>query len=109
MAFFTAIERTLVESISGLVYCNPFLPIRIDLERTLLAGEFEHAEPVWSGGTLNPAERANVIRLQSIAEALCQSMLQRIEQGTKPTGKEALLYEDLVLYVLYYRHHPTFR
>jgi DNA-binding NtrC family response regulator len=108
MAFFTAIERTLVESISGLVYCNPFLPIRIDLERTLLAGEFEHAEPVWSGGTLNPAERANVIRLQSIAEALCQSMLQRIEQGTKPTGKEALLYEDLVLYVLYYRHHPTF-
>lgn len=108
MALFSVRDRRRAEAISALVYCNPFLPSRIELERGLLGDDFRHADRVWSGSDLNPAERENVVRIQAIAEQLCDASRARLVEGAAPTDADRVLYEDLVLYVLYYRHHPAF-
>src|SRR4051812_26289549 len=105
MPLFNATQRARAEAISQLVYCNPFLPDRIDAERQVLGDDFVESDVVWNASKEGPVSRPNVARLIALAKDMCQTARDRLAGGAKATAREAQLYEDLVMHVLYYRRH----
>src|SRR3954468_4786133 len=105
MPLFNATQRARAEAISQLVYCNPFLPDRIDAERQVLGDDFVESDVVWNASKEGPVSRPNVARLIALAKDMCQAARDRLAGGAKATAREAQLYEDLVMHVLYYRRH----
>jgi transcriptional regulator with AAA-type ATPase domain len=104
MALFDADQRRLAECISTLVYCNPFLPDRITAERNALAEKFIESPRVWSLLAARPhRERENLARIMERVEPLAARMRDKLAQGARATEEELVLYEDLVLYMLYQR------
>ena len=80
------------EMIGALVYENPFLPSRIELEKAILGDAFVADTTVWSRD-IRHQSRPNIAAIGARAEAL----LRRTPKG----GRH---YEDLVTYVLYDRY-----
>lgn len=109
MAFLSARERALLESVSRLGYCNPFLPERVELERAVLGPEFIEGEPVWSrhGEDL---PRANAWRIAERVEESIERLRPRLAAGAGAGASERdlALYEDAVLLALYQRYYPKF-
>jgi DNA-binding NtrC family response regulator len=101
-------ERALATAISKLTYCNPFLPQRIEYEREVLAEEFVGADPVWNIRANSDAARQNVVNVDRRAEAFAETLRARLADGQEAATAELLLYEDVVLYVLYYRRREEF-
>jgi hypothetical protein len=103
MPFITASDRPFLEALSGLAYCNPFLPERIEWERQALGDQFEAAPDVWSLRSDLPAEGVNVDRLGQRSVELSDRLRGKLAAQKKPiTNKSDLvLYEDVVLYALY--------
>jgi len=119
-------ERSLAESLSKLVYCNPFLPERIEFERESLGGDFLPADAVWSKRPDPDKTEPNVARILERAEALARRVRARLAEalnrstlGTRAQGKakppsspadgEYALYEEVVLFVLFHRYQARFR
>src|SRR5580700_11566829 len=95
----TAQDRAFLEAISGLGYCNPFLPERVDWERRALGAGFVEGDAVWSQAVDNPEEpRANVLRIVARLEPLAESMCAGLRQGSPAGAREGMLYEDAVLF-----------
>jgi len=95
-------DRSFFEAVSELAYCNPFSPERIRLERLALGDDFREGEPAWSLRLEDPA--GPLLNGEAIAErvrALLPGRRDRITAGRR-TSKELRLYEDAVLYSLYY-------
>src|SRR5207249_468907 len=63
-------QRNLLEAVSRLAYCNPFLPDRVTSERAVLGAEFMEGEPVWSYRAERPGPRENVWRIYRRIEPL---------------------------------------
>src|SRR5712691_385498 len=83
MPFLTTNERTLLQTMAALGYCNPFLPERVDYERAILGDDFIEGEPVWSMQVDAPdAPRANAERVAKRVEALVGALRERLERGT---------------------------
>jgi DNA-binding NtrC family response regulator len=106
MPLFAPDELTKAEAIACLVYCNPFLPERIDAERRSLGPDYVESGAVWHA-SLNRAYEPNLARFLALVEDLCKTLRQRLIDGAVPTDAEARLYEDLLMYALYYRQHPA--
>ncbi len=104
MAFMTEAERSLASAIAGLGHANPFLPERIALERAALGDAFVAADPVWTVRPDRAVQNPNVVRLAERAAALAGRLRDRLAAGPSPGESDRLLYEDLVLYVLYARY-----
>lgn len=97
-------ERAFLATVSQLAYTNPFLPERIDLERTALGDEFVVTEPVWSLQVTDPdTPRANVWKIVNRLERLLTDFHA---EGATPV--ELQLYEDGALHLLYQRCYPHF-
>lgn len=99
-------ERLFLEGLSKLSHANPFEPERIELERQALGADYQ-PEPLdaWSRTVaIDQPERPNVLRLNGRAAELLERLCQRQADGEPLRGGEAQLYDDLVTYVLYYRH-----
>jgi DNA-binding NtrC family response regulator len=109
MAFLTADQRRTLEAISRLAYSNPFLPERIELERTALGDDFEEGEPVWSQQVDDPERpRPNVWRIAERLEPLLNQLRERLRSGGGARDRDLVLYEDAVLSVLYQRYYASF-
>lgn len=107
MSFLTPEERSFLEAVSSLVYCNPFLPERIALEQQALGPDFLGAEPVWSMQVEDPNKpRANAWRIRERAEVLVEQLRERLLAGAR--SGDLRLYEDAVLYTLFYRYTRDF-
>jgi DNA-binding NtrC family response regulator len=100
-------ERSFLESLSRLATANPFLPERIELEREILKGDFEEVSPVWSKRL--DRQNPNVVKLASRAEAAVSSIRERLGSDGTLSPEDGRLYEELVLYVLYYRFEDDLR
>lgn len=100
---FAGSERATVTAYSRLLYCNPFLPERIDCERLILGDRFIETGAAWNVSRDVGGGRPNVARLKEGAESLAISARQRLIQGACAGDREMELYDDLVAYVLYYR------
>src|SRR5215470_20277586 len=98
MSFLTNPERTLLQTMAELGYCNPFLPERIDYERAILGDDFVEGEPVWSMQVDAPhAPRANAERVARRVETLVGALRERLERRATANEQDLQLYEDAVL------------
>ncbi len=102
----TAEERAMVETLSALARCNPFLPERKEYERAALGDAFEDVSPVWSKHL--DRENPNVVKIAARAEPLVRSLKNRQSDGQKPTEEEHRLIEEVVFYLLYGRFEEAF-
>jgi transcriptional regulator with AAA-type ATPase domain len=109
MAFLTRADRAFLESISRLGYCNPFLPERVEAERSALGADFVAGEPVWSQRVADPERpRANAWRIAERLERLAADLRARLAGGAEASARDLALYEDAVLLLLYQRYYPRF-
>ena len=106
MSRLTDHEHHLLNSLSDLTYCNPFLPQRIALEQAVLRDAYT-PEPLasWSrtAGT-GRTDRPNVIAITTLASELVERLADRQSLEGSLSGQDAALYDDAVTYTLYYRH-----
>src|SRR6476661_5051862 len=107
MSIFTSAQRSRSEAVSKLLYCNPFSPERIETERQALGDAFVESDVVWNASGEGPISRPNVSRMIALAKEMCQAARERLAGGVKPSARDAQLYEDLVMHVLYYRRHAA--
>jgi transcriptional regulator with AAA-type ATPase domain len=104
MSLFSPADRRLAEAVSQLVYCNPFLPERIEFERAALGDEFEDRDAWWNVQSAARRNPPNVVKLVNRSEELLDRTRQRIAaNGSSPTDGDAALYEDVLLFVLFDR------
>src|SRR2546428_320910 len=104
MGFISAEERALPAALSRLGYANPFLPERIEAEGAALGPAFVHADRVWSVRTDRTVQNPNVARLAERATTLAALLRERLAAGAEPAESDRVLYEDVVLYLLYTRY-----
>ncbi|MGH9594273.1 MAG: hypothetical protein ACRD5L_14370, partial [Bryobacteraceae bacterium] len=104
MPTLSASESRFLTAVSGLAYCNPFLPDRIEWERSALGREFAGNEPVWSVSVGAPdAVRANVALIHKKLEAMIENLHQRLSAAPDIRGEELVTYEESIHYLLYQR------
>ena len=107
MGFMSAEERALGAALSRLGYANPFLPARIEAEAAALGPAFVHADRVWSVHTDRTVQNPNVARLAERATTLAAVLRERLAAGAEPAEADRVLYEDVVLYLLYTRYEDV--
>ena len=94
---------------AALGYCNPFLPERVDYERTILGEDFVEGEPVWSMQVDAPnTPRVNATRVAKRVEALVGALRERLERGVTTHEQDLQLYEDAALLLLFTRYEDRF-
>jgi transcriptional regulator with AAA-type ATPase domain len=109
MAFLSPQQRAILQAISRLAYCNPFLPERVEFERAALGDAFVPGEPVWSQRVRDPEQpRANAWRIVERLEALAPQLQARLRQGGEARESDLVLYEDAILHLLYQRYYRQF-
>jgi transcriptional regulator of aromatic amino acid metabolism len=108
MALFTQGEKAFGMAISGLGYCNPFLPERIEYEREALGAEFRQADAHWNVRVEMEGVPPNVERLVARTAALLEQCRKALAAGRKASAQELGLYEDMVLFLLFHRYIPQF-
>ena len=104
MGLFTGEEKAFANAVSRLVYCNPFLPERIACEQEALGDDFVPLSSVWSVRAGAAKHNPNVNQLGERTTALVDRLRRRFTPSTKLTAEEKSLYEDLVLYLLYFHY-----
>ena len=110
MALLKPHELDIAKAFSELAFCNPFLPERIECEERILGRGHRRNQPVWSAQANPDANHKALERLQAKAEELVDAMRMRaVEEGVGTTKQEQQLYDDLGVYVLYYRYQARFR
>jgi transcriptional regulator with AAA-type ATPase domain len=105
MLFESAADLELAQAISCLAFCNPFLPERIETERKVLGQQFVEVDTVWNLAKDWDGMRPNIGLLREKAEQFAMQLRERLVAGEKPSEKELQLYEDVAVYLLYYRTH----
>ncbi|UCF33811.1 MAG: sigma-54-dependent Fis family transcriptional regulator [Phycisphaerales bacterium] len=106
-AVLTTSERRFAASIAKLIYGNPFLPERIAREREALGDAFDESMADWNLRGEISADHANVRKLLDRCAHLAEAVRQRLKHHSPQRG-DLELYEDLVLFVAYYRFRDAF-
>jgi len=109
MLFDLKADADFAEVMSRLSYCNPFLPERIECERAALGSEFAPVDVVWNVAADWEGNRPNIQRLRDRSESVVCRARDRLAEGIRCSEKEIGLYEDLAVYVLYYRVQAVLR
>ena len=73
MALMSQDERRTAEGVSQLMYCNPFLPERKELERAIL-GNTGSADGVWSKRSADPKLSPAVTAIAGVVEKLIHEL-----------------------------------
>ena len=109
MLFESPQDLELAQAISRLAHCNPFLPERITCERRALGDEFVAVDTVWNVAKDLDGSRPNIGRLKEKTEKLAANLRERLIAGERGSDKEIRLYEDVAVYLLYYRVQDPFK
>lgn len=106
----SAEERRFARAVSRLGFGNPFVPEWVDAEREALGPDFSRAEPVWSLRPEIAGLQPNIILLVERVEALIARLREELDRGAAAPNDDLVLYEDLVLFLLYHRYqHALFK
>lgn len=104
MPFLSPSQRSFLQAVCGLAYCNQFLPERIEYERAALGLEFHEVEPIWSFRVDDPDRpHINAERIRHRLEQLIPTLRERLAAGASPSAQDLTLYQDATVYLLYYR------
>ena len=96
-------NRRFAQAVAQLTYCNPFLPERVELERTALGDDFKPHGEVWHARTaMRPSP--NVLNIQERLEVKLPQWKAELEARSRLAASDLRLYRDVVLYALYNRY-----
>ncbi|MDT8391209.1 MAG: sigma 54-interacting transcriptional regulator [Lentisphaeria bacterium] len=107
-SFLRAGERPLLQAMSHLAFCNPFLPERVKWEKEVLGKRFQDKGDVWSAHNQTREDIENLAAIQRTAEDLAVALRTRLECGGKGKKEELDWYESLISYMIYYRYQERF-
>jgi len=108
MALFTDEERVRAEALAELGHCNPFLPERIEHERSVLGERFVETDQAWHKHPEEEEERPNVQLITQYTEEQAQILRERLVRGEPSEEDDRRLYEYVVLYHLYNKYQRRF-
>ncbi|MBU0753733.1 MAG: sigma-54-dependent Fis family transcriptional regulator, partial [Planctomycetes bacterium] len=110
MKLFDPNERAFAKAVSKLTYCNPFLEERIAFEREAFGPDFSEARAVWNLSPDRVTHQPNVTAILERVEGLLEKLSGMLkEPGPAMPGAQTLdLYEDLVIFLLYYSYLNRF-
>ena len=109
MDVYSPSERRFLTAVSNLAYSNPFLPERLEYEKTALGRDFVPGGPVWSASVGDPdTEPPNLIRLHARLEPMIESIHARMERASDMTAADLAIYEESVHEMLYERYYRKF-
>lgn len=108
MALFTAAEFSFASAVAELNYTNPFGAERIALERQALGAAFEPEPHAFWAMMRGPGDsaRGNVLRITDRARHLAEKLRGQMLDGMEVSDIELGIYDDLVLYQLFYHFFP---
>ncbi|MBV9675002.1 MAG: sigma-54 factor interaction domain-containing protein, partial [Acidobacteriaceae bacterium] len=106
MALLSSANRRFLQAVSQLLYSNPFLPDILVYEREALGKDAVEEEPIWSLTVSDPDRvRANGWRIMERLQLLLKSLRESLASGENAPQADLILYEDSLLYYLYYRYY----
>ena len=108
LSIFREDELELAAAIGSLSATNPFLEERVTAERRVLGNEFVPGKRVWAVEANLLGDNPNLPRLQARAEELANRARRRLSKARRPRPSQLQLYEELSLYVLFYRFEKLF-
>lgn len=105
---FLADQRAVAEAVTGLSFCNPFLPERIEWERKALGPDFVATGAEWNRLAPSTVPHANLVLIGERTSALIESVAAAWPKSGRVAAGEARLFANLVLFGLYLRFSPRF-
>jgi transcriptional regulator with AAA-type ATPase domain len=110
MAILNAEDHRFLESVAQVSYANPFLAERIDYERRALGPEFDESRANWNLLGDDPeTQQINTRKIAERAYAIIAGVQPQLKKGAAASGQELQLYEDTVLFLLYYYYAQRFK
>ena len=110
MAVLNPEEQKFLESVVRISYANPFLADRIGYEREALGTEFDESRAYWNLLGDDPeTQQVNTRKIAEKAYAIVARMQPQLKKGLNISRKELKLYEDTVLFLLYYYYAQRFK
>jgi len=108
MPLFDEADLPFVRAVSDLIFCNPFLPQRIEAERRALGDAFVEDGSEWNVDPRAGVRRPNVEVLCERATQVVEAARQRLVDGYKASASESDLYGELVLFCAYHAFNERF-
>jgi len=103
-------EHRFLESVVRVSYANPFLAERIEYEREALGPDFDNSRADWNLLGDDPETlQINTRKLAEKAYGIIARMQTQLKKGLEIGRKESKLYEDTVLFLLYYYYAQRFK
>jgi hypothetical protein len=108
MSAMTEEEKARARAIRDLIYCNPFLPARIEAERAALGVAFREGEADWNLRNEWSFASQNLVAMQAIAAELAHGLRKRFGHRAPRGQEERELYEGVVFFHLFHSFCPEF-
>jgi len=103
-------EYTFLISVTKVSSANPFLPERIDCEREALGPEFDESHADWNLLGDDPeTHQVNTKKIAKRAYLIIIGFQEQLKKGATATGRELELYEETVLFLLFYNYAQRFK
>ncbi len=103
-------DHHFLDAVVKVSYANPFLGERIEYERQALGTEFDESRANWNLLGDDPATQQNNTRkIAERAYSIVAGIQQQLKKGAPAGRKELQLYEDTVLFLLYYYYAQRFK
>lgn len=103
-------EGNFLECVAKVSHANPFLGERIDYERQALGRDFDESQANWNLLGDDPeTQQANTRKIAERAYGIIAGIQRQLKKGGTVSRKELQLYEDTVLFLLYYYYAQRFK
>ena len=110
MAVLNAEDHHFLEAVVKVSYANPFLVERIEYERQALGADFDESHASWNLLGDDPeTQQNNTRKIAERAYSIVAGIQQQLKKGAAAERKELQLYEDTVLFLLYYYYAQRFK
>jgi DNA-binding NtrC family response regulator len=110
MAVLNPEEENFLKAVVRVSYANPFLVERIDFEREALDSDFDESQADWNLLGDDPeTQQVNTRKLAERAYALVSRIQAWLKKGLTISTRQLKLYEDTVLFLLYYHYAQRFK
>jgi transcriptional regulator of acetoin/glycerol metabolism len=110
MAILDAEDYRFLEIVVRISYANPFLAERIDYERQALGSDFNESQANWNLLGDDPdTQQINTRKIAERAYSIIAALQRQLKKGVATGDKELQLYEETVLFLLYYYYAQRFK